>query len=509
MSDAVQLDRVSKLVGYKITRGNFQEDSPNLPHRIAILAEANTANQAQVTVDAGGREMTTTQKAGELYGYGSPIYQIMRILRPLGGGSVGVGGIPIFVYPQAEPVGASEKVISVTPSGTATSSGTHFLTINGRTALDGVNYNINIQSGDTAATIASRIEDIVNAILGSPVVASEDTGVVTLTSKWKGLTADGISVEIDTGDVSLGITYAIASVTSGSGTPSVTTSLNSFNENWNTIVVNSYGTVTAVMSELESYNGRPNDINPTGRYNGEIFKPFVAITGSVEDDEATITGITDARKLDLTIAIAPAPNSKGLALEAAANMTVLYATISQNNPQLDVQSMFYPDMPTPEIIGDMSDQNARDRIVKKGCSTVELSVGQYKVVDFVTTYHPDGETPPQYRYPRNLNIDWNIRFGYLLLEAVNVLDHVIANDGDIVTANKVIKPKQWIQVLQNYSVSLGRRALIADVPFMQDSLTVDISSLNPDRLETFFKYKRTGFARISSTTAEAGFNFGS
>lgn len=506
MSDAVQIDRVSKLVGYKITRGDFKLNSPNLPQRIAILAEANTANQAQVTADESGREITTAQKAAELYGNGSPIYHIMRILRPNTGG--GVGGVPIVIYPQSEPAGASEKTITITPTGTANASGTHLIKINGRTGLDGDTYNLNIVSGDTATEIAEKIENIVNSVLNAPVTAAETTGVVTLTTKWKGLTANDVNVEINTGDNTLGITYAINVGTAGAGTPSVQPALDAFNENWNTIVVNSYGTVTAVMNELEQFNGRPNDVNPTGRYNGEVFKPFIAITGSVESDEQTLTNITDARKQDLTIAIAPAPNSKGLAMEAAANMTVLFALTAQNNPHLDVQSQFYPDMPTPENIGAMSNKDARDRIVKKGASTVELSANQYKVVDFVTTYHPDGELPPQFRYPRNLNIDWNVKFGYFLLEATNVVDHVMASNDDIVTASKVVKPKQWVQVLQNYSEGLGRRGLIADVPFMQNSIEVDISTTNPDRLETFFRYKRTGFARIASTTAEAGFNFG-
>jgi hypothetical protein len=43
---------------------------------------------------------------------------------------------------------------------------------------------------------------------------------------------------------------------------------------------------------------------------------------------------------------------------------------------------------------------------------------------------------------------------------------------------------------------------------MKDSIEVAISTTNPDRLETFFRYKRSGVARISSTVAEAGFNFG-
>jgi len=96
----------------------------------------------------------------------------------------------------------------------------------------------------------------------------------------------------------------------------------------------------------------------------------------------------------------------------------------------------------------------------------------------------------------------------MLLEQINVVDHTIANNTDIVSVGKVIKPKQWKQILDKYAEDLGKRALIADVPFMQNSITVGLSALNPDRLETFFKYKRTGVARISSTTAQAGFNFG-
>ena len=86
--------------------------------------------------------------------------------------------------------------------------------------------------------------------------------------------------------------------------------------------------------------------------------------------------------------------------------------------------------------------------------------------------------------------------------------HVIANDNDIVTASNVIKPKQWKQKLSSYADDLTRRALIAGPEFMKANTVIGISSTNPDRLETAFKYKRTGCVRISSTTAEAGFNFG-
>ena len=150
----------------------------------------------------------------------------------------------------------------------------------------------------------------------------------------------------------------------------------------------------------------------------------------------------------------------------------------------------------------------RDAIVKKGCSTVNLVASAYQIQDFVTTYHPLGENPPQYRYCRNLNLDWNVRYGYYLLELANVVDHAIANDDDTVVADNIIKPKVWKSILDEYANDLSLRGLIVQTSFMQDSIVVTLSTTNPDRLETFFRYKRSGFARIASTTAQAGFNFG-
>ena len=156
----------------------------------------------------------------------------------------------------------------------------------------------------------------------------------------------------------------------------------------------------------------------------------------------------------------------------------------------------------------MSTYANRDAIVKKGCSTVDLIAGVYVMQDFVTTYHPIGETPPQFRYVRNLNIDFNVRFGYYLLEQIYVMDHVIAKDTDIVNSGNVVKPKDWKGVLFTYATDLTKRSLITDPEFMEESISVSLSTTNPDRLDTTFSYKRSGYARIAATTATAGFNFG-
>lgn len=503
-SNAVGNERVSRVVGYNIKKGDFREVSPNLPQRLAIIGEANEANQADLSTDPVA--ITSAQQAGQLFGFGSPIHAMARILFPISGD--GVGGIPVVVYPQEEPGGATAKVLEITPSGVATKNGTHTLRIAGRESIDGSTYDINIEEGDTVADITQKIDDAVSAVLGSPVLATSDDYTVELTSKWKGLTAEALSVEVDTNDDDLGITYVINSTQAGSGTPAdVAAALNKFGNAWNTWVLNGYGTVSSIMNALEEFNGNPSPENPTGRYTGIMMKPFIAITGSVAADPSSIT---DARLDEVTIAIAPAPLSPGMQYEAAANMALLAIVVAQNSPHLDVSGKSYPDMPVPTNgdIGVMAIYQNRDAIVKKGCSTVELNANRYVVQDFVTTYHPVGEVPPQFRYCRNLQLDYNVRYGYYLLEQINVVDHAIANDSDVVSATNVIKPKQWVQIVDAYADDLALRALIVDADFMKDSIRVGISTSNPDRLETEFRYKRSGVARIASTSAEAGFNFG-
>jgi phage tail sheath gpL-like len=502
ISNAVNDEAIARTIGYIIKKGNFSNVTPNLPQRIALLAEANTANQGGLTIAV--KEATTAQAAGVTYGYGSPIHMNMRILRPSNGG--GVGSIPIFIYPQLEAGSAVAAGRDITITGaTATASGTHTVVIGGRKGVDGGRYDFSVVLADTNAEVLAKITDVVNNVLSSPVTAVVNASKVDLTAKWAGLTSQDLTVTVDTNNLDLGLTYAVTSIAAGAETPTIAASLALFDENWNTIVINSYGEV--VNTALETYNGIPDPENPTGRFAGQIMKPFIALYGDISTDPSTNT---DARKIQVTNAACPAPNSPAFAFEAAANMAVLFARTAQDTPHLDVNAKTYPDMPAPTdgVIGSMSSYTFRDSIVKKGSSTVTLIGGRYAVQDFITTYHPDGETPPQFRYCRNLMLDFNIRFGYYLLEQINVVDHVIANDEDIVNVTKFVKPKMWKQIVSKYAEDLGKRGLIADVAFMQNSINVGLSVSNPDRLETAFSYKRTGTVRIAATTATAGFNFG-
>lgn len=503
ISTAVSTDRISRVSGIKLKKGFFTNDTPNLPQAIAIFGEANTANQAGLAITPV--EVTSASEAGQLFGYGSPIHQALRILRPVSGD--GVGGIPIIVFPQISDVGATATTREWTVTGTATSNATHYVIVNGRDGVDFQSYGYSVVSGDTPTVIAGKMKDAVNSVLGAPCTGANTLGVATFTSKWEGATSAELHITIDFGNNSAGVSYSQTDSTDGTGTVSLAASLELFGDNWYTTVINTYG--ESKLADFEQFNGVPDPDNPTGRYSGLVFKPFIAFFGSVASDKDDLALITndDDRVEQVTNVLCPAPNSKGFTWEAAANVVSLFSVIAQNSPHLDVNNKAYPDMPIPNdgLIGDMSDYNNRDFLVKKGCSTVLLENGVYKIQDLVTTYHPDGEVPLQYSYTRNLNLDFNVVYGYRSLEEIRLKDKALIKDNQVTTVSGAIKPKEWKAVLFDYFDGLAERALINEPDFSKSSLLVQISTTNPNRFETFFRYKRTGIARIESTDAEAGF----
>lgn len=505
ISTAVGLERRSRVSGYKIKKGFFSNKTDNLPQIIAIFAEANTANQAGLTTDKV--EVTSAKEAGEKFGFGSPIHKIVRILRPISGD--GVGGIPTVVYPQLTKVASTATVKTWTVTGPATSNVTHNVIINGRSTVDFQNYSYSVVIGDTPAVVAQKIADAVNSVLSSPVIATVAGDDVVFTTKWKGLTSAQLNIVFDLNDLPGGLGYSQTATVSGAGDVDLSASLALISDTWVTCLINSYG--ASVLDTFESVNGKPNDESPTGRYSGLVFKPFMAFFGSNLSNRTSLTNITDAnaRVEQVTNVLCPAPRSNGWEFEAAANVVSVFAPIAQNSPHLSVNNKEYPDMPlpvsNPNFIGDMGEYNNRDLLVKKGCSTVVLENGSYKIQDLVTTYHPEGETPLQYAYCRNLTVDWNISDAYRTLETIRLKDKVLVRDEQITDVSGAIKGVEWKAVLFDFFEDLGKLALINDPDFSKESLEVQISETNPNRFETFFRYKRTGIARIESTDVEAGF----
>lgn len=507
ISTAISLDRVSRVLGYKLKKANFGLNTPNLPQRIAVLGEGNTLNQAGF--DTSPFSFISAKEVGDRFGYGSPLYLIARILRPISGNII--GGIETVIYPQKEPGGASATVIKsgIAVATTVTANATHKVVVSGRDNIDGASFSYNLAIGDDAATVRQKILDAVANVLGAPITGAENVNDIDWTTKWAGTSSADLQIRFDDGGKPAGVVYSEVSKVDGAGDPDIAASLALFGDEWNTLVINPYG--STAFTALETHNGVPDPDNPTGRYNPTVFKPYAAFFGSLLSDKDDIALITDAaaRKPEVTNVLCPAPNSEGFAFEAAANMCASTALIFVNTPHLGNGGKAYPDMPIPadNDIGDFSDYDARDFMVKAGSSTVLLKNGAYTVQDMITTYHPDGETPPAYREVRDLNVVWNGGFSWLIIMDRDIHDKTIVADDAPVVVGDTISPKQVKQLIGSHVDLLVSRALYVDAAFSRESAAVEIEGTNPARLNIFFRVKITSVAKIVSTDVEFDFNF--
>lgn len=501
ISTAIGSERRSRVSGYRIMKGFFDTSSPNLPQQILIVGSPNTANAP--TVDyTKMKEVVSAREAGELFGFGSPIYQAMRILRPLN--SDGVGGIPTFVLPLENNGIALKLTFAI--SGTATKSGTHTVVINGRESIDGYSYAFEIMEDDTASNIALKMADAINGNIYSPFTAVATTSNVELTAKYKGEISNDLNVSINASN-DLGVTYALTTTTAGAGVSNFLRLEGALSTTWITAIVN--GDSSDLFHEFERINGVPYLDNPTGRYTPYIFKPFMAYTGITSTTvlDYTTLAATSTNVGQCTNVICPAPGSLGTRVEAAANVVRLFARTMQDTPEKDVNGMAYPDMPISQEprFPMFTDYNQRDLFVKNGISNVTFENNQFLIQDLVTTYHVEGEFPYQFGYARNLNLDWNVKDAYTILEKRALRDKVILRDNDFSDSTNTIKPKEWKGIVYGLFDDLVNAALISDAEFSKQSLRIEVDSVNKDRFNTFFRYRRTGIARIVSTDVEAGF----
>lgn len=502
ISTAVGSEREGITNGLNFEKGVFSNLGTNLPQRIAILGEANTANQAGLTIDSV--QITSASEAGILFGYGSPIHSMVRILKPISGD--GVGGIPIIIYPQISDVSATETVREWTIAGTASASSTLSVIVNGRTGIDFKKYDVAIAKSDTATVIANKIINAINGVTSAPCTANGATNVVSFISKWKGITSSELIIEFSS-STDVGISYTQTDSTDGSGVLDISASLASFGDNWNTIVLNPYGEV--VFDVLEEFNGVANGINSTGRYSGLVKKPLVAFFGENATSKTALLAITDNanRVSQMTNALCPAPGSKNFKWEVAASYAYRMAVTAQNTPHLDVAYMTLPDIIAPENggIGDMMNYDNRDLLVKGGCSTVILKNGEYVIQDFVTTYHPDGEVILHFNYVRNLMVQWNLSHRYQEKEEINLKGKTIIADDQTVSVSGTIQSSDWKSIVYAYFDEVADLGLLLDPNFSKENTQVVVGTISPNRFDAKFPVKITGTVRISSTTMVLGF----
>ena len=484
----VSASAVSRVTGVTVTPRNFNTGSAAmLPQRLVVIGVGNSdVNYDTKKYVCEG----TAYEIGQKYGFGSPLHLAALQLFP----QVGSGAtFPVtFIgvkFGESEGAAASGQ-ISI--EGSATSAGTVVID------LAGLEIEVTIAKGDTADDIKAKIINAVNAQINRVATASATSGsVVNLTSRWDGVLGNRISLEVSS-DVS-GVAFTVTEFANGAGTPDVTDALSEIGTSvWETFVLDTFDYMTksnstiSAASTLDTYQTWGE-----GRWDTLTKMPALVAHGCV-DDFATRTAVSDARKTDYINFFITSVGSSELPFVVAAKGLLGMLTVADENPAQN-----YKNVLTGLSRGDDSEQEAytvRNQSVLKGASTNIVNGSVAQLNDIVTFYHPDADGKyPSRRYVvdavKLMNIVYNLR---LITEADDVVGAPLVPDEQITTNPTALQPKTFKTWFRNLANSLGLNAIISDVDFTLDNITVSIDSENSKRVNYVFPVKVSGNVEVVS-----------
>lgn len=490
ISSAVDASAVARVLGIKT---NFKDLRGGgilfLPQRVALIGQGSTAS----TYSALKAQVTSALEVAQTYGFGSPLHLAALQLLPTNGD--GIGTIPLTVYPLVDDASGVASVGDITIAGVQTEAASYIVRINN---IDSEPFVIDAAESVTDAAVKAAAA--INASLNMPVTATSALGVITVTSKWEGTSANDLYIEV-IGSTTAGSTFAFTQPVGGLVNPDVDDALNQVGDVWETMFLNCMDIAdVTTLGKFATFG--------EGRWGALTRKPMVAFTGNLATTVTLATAVPDARKTDRTNAQLVAPGSNDLPFVTAARQLARIVVVANNNPPRDYGSQDATGL-TPGTDGEQWDYTERDVAVKAGSSTIQVKDGVVNLSDTITFYHPDGDPIPAYRFVVDIIKLQNIIFNLDLIFATAEWDGAPLIPDDQPTTNRdAKKPKAAVAAVAAMLDSLGLNAIISDPETAKANTLAEIDGSNPKRLNVATTVQLSGNTNIISVDLNFGFFFG-
>lgn len=460
-----------------------------LPQRIAVFAQGAES----VTYTTDKVRYSSAGQVGAALGYGSPAHLIAEQLFPSNGD--GVGTIPVTFYPLTKGDGALASTGAITPVGTQTTPATYYVLINKIRSK-----SFTIAPDASVATIVSSIVAAINGIPSMPVIASDGTTEVTLTSKYHGAIANDIYVEVE-GSTTAGTTFTISQPAGGAGVADVSEHIPKMGSAWETLIINSLAsTDTVTLGQFQTEGER--------RWQPTIHKPYVAFTGSTQATFATAIAVPDARTTDRINCQISAPGCKNLPFVVCARAVTRIAVQANNNPPVAYNGLKLTGL-VPGLDSEQWSDVDMNTAVQSGTSISEVRDGIIELTDIVTNYHPSTDPDGSYSYVVDIiklqNIIYNVN---LIFESVGWKGAPLVPDGQEVKNKAARKPSMAKTALFVLFEKLSTEAIISEPEYSKATAAANISTDNPKRLDISFNVKLSGNIKIIDVIQNFGFYFG-
>jgi len=463
-----------------------------LPQHVGVVGQGTDA-AALAGYSNEPLRVTTSQRAGEVYGFGSPIHLSVSSLLP--DNMAGVGAIPVTVYPMQPDAAGVASVTELTPVIGTIESDQYAVMVSGVRSL-----SFTALTTDTLASLTAKITASINGIAGMPVIATDGGTEVIMTSKWSGSSSSDINVSID-GPTDRGVIFGVAQTTAGLVNPDVSPALDAVNSVWITMMINTLEmTDDVALDQFEAF--------AENRWGSLIHRPLVVFTGSTIADPTAASAIADARASSRVLSQLSSPGGLELPLTVASASLVPMVLVANNSPASSYGLQVIDGLESGGILNQWS-VTERDLAVKRGVSTVELIDGELHLSDVVTFHHPSGNANPEYRYVRDIVVLQNIIFRISsIFAAEGWFGAPLIPDDQATTNRDARKPLHAKSAVSSVIDDLALAALITNPDETKSQITSQISPINANRLDMVIPISISGTLIIGSIDIDWARTFG-
>lgn len=454
----------------------------NLPGRYASID--NTAAVQATASTAYSVLLIGTASPGS----SGPVDEVVQMFSDSDGEQWGAGGmldrdvsqaisanssIPVYAIALTDTAGSKSEQAITWPAGVATANSTLHMYVGGQY------MPVAIEEGDDQDDVATKVGAAVDAKTSLPMVEKAVVAaLVTLESKFSGEAGDSISIQFNRGIKEAfpsGIGAPAVVPSAGSGDPSIVPAIAAIVDTQYTHIHLPYDNTTAqnlIKAELDD------------RFGPEDQQWGVSYT-AVNDSTANLIIYGNARNSQLQVYPSFDPGTASPLFECMASLIAILA--GEPDPALPFQTLSIPGIAGAlPGVGLRRRRSERETLLSDGISTtVVADGGTVKVERIITSYQTNPGGSPDISY-KNLNTVLTV---LVFRDAINAhfskfARYKLARDGNTFGAGqKVMTPNTAKSELVGVFEVFENAAILEDVEGFTASLIVEISPVDPDRLE--------------------------
>ena len=434
-----------------------------LPYKILHMGQKITAGTAPANTPV---RVTSDAAARALFGAGS-----MLALMAIASFKSNPAGETWFLPLDDNGAGVA-AVGSLTLGGAATSSGTLNFYAGGQLA------QVAIAAAQGLPSVATALAAACNALPDFPVVAAVD-GVtntkVNFTSKNKGEAGNSIDLRVNyNGELTAaGVSTTVASMTGGTGNPSLTAAIAALGDTWFHVFGFPYtdnASLTAIETELASRFDTFRELE------GHAFACAAGTVGSL--------GALGAARNSPHLTIVAAVKEPMPAFCKAAETAAIAAYWAEQDPALPIQTRPYSYC-LPAVQGQRLDRIERGLLLRDGIATTLTAAGGVMQTErLVTTYKTNAAGTPDLSYldVETLFTLMYIRHDWKNYSAAKYAVAKLADDGKrFATTQRVITPNLAKAEVINRARTWEEAALIESLAV--EDVTVTRNAQDNNRLD--------------------------